>query len=75
MSPTQGTAVWAHTQYQQQCPATVSERLRLGVSGHLKNTRKLDVSRGNIFGNFILKQFPLKLLLCENTNCDSGHYF
>lgn len=33
------------------------------------------VSRGNIFGNLILKQCLLKPLLYENTNYGSRHYF
>lgn len=54
VSPNQGTASRAsHV-----IPTSVmplSERLTLGVSGHLENTWKLDVSRGNIFGNLVLK--------------------
>lgn len=50
-------------------------KVRLGVLGHLKNTWKKTVSRGNVFGNLILKQFLFKRLLCKNTSYGSRHYF
>lgn len=40
-----------------------------------ENTWKINVSRGNIFGNLIKKILLNLLLLCENTNYGSRHYF
>lgn len=71
MTPDQGTDL-THTSNISVMPLYHKGRDQ-GVSGHMKNIGKINISRGNTFGNLILKQLLHQLLLCKNNNYGPRH--